>query len=141
MKIYLLSLFTVMLVGCCTKAGPLPAPLTEAKGNTADRFAVTDAKDKQAASSTGGKNVAALAERPDLINSAVNDVSADKMELRGGLWYVKGEAKPFSGKVTLWTPGHGNELGRQVVKTYVNGKEQGSKVHIMIGKRAPRPNR
>ena len=128
MKIYLLSLFTVMLVGCCAKSGPLPAPLT-------------DAKDKQAASSTGGKNVAALAERSDLINSAVDDVSADKMELRGGVWYVKGEAKPFSGKVTLWTPGHGNEIGRQVVKTYVNGKEQGSKVFRIIGKQAPRPRR
>ena len=111
MKIYLLSLFTVMLVGCCTKAGPLPALLT-------------DAKDKQAASSTGGKKVA-----------------AEKMELRGGLWYVKGEVRPFTGKATLWTPGHGNELARQVVKTYVNGKEQGSKVHILIGKRATRPNR
>ena len=72
---------------------------------------------------------------------ATHEVSGDKMELRGGLWYVKGEAKPFSGKVTLWAPGHGNEIARQVVKTYVNGKEQGSKVHILIGKRAPRPNR
>ena len=70
-----------------------------------------------------------------------HDVSGDKMELRGGLWYVKGEAKPFSGRVTLWTPGHGNEIGRQVVKTYVNGKEQGSKVFRIIGKQAPRPKR
>jgi hypothetical protein len=70
-----------------------------------------------------------------------DDVSADKMELRGGLWYVKGEAKPFTGRVTLWTPGHGNEIARQVVKTYVNGKEQGSKVRILIGKQAPRPRR
>ena len=70
-----------------------------------------------------------------------DDVSADKMELRGGLWYVKGEAKPFTGRVTLWTPGHGNEIARQVVKTYVNGKEQGSKVFRIIGKQAPRPRR
>ena len=128
MKIYLLSLFTVMLAGCCTKAEPLSASLK-------------DVKDKPTTSSAGGKNVATLAERSDLINSAVNDVSADKIELRGGLWYVKGETKPFTGKTTLWAPGHGNELARQVVKTYVNGKEQGSKVHILIGKRAPRPNR
>ena len=118
-----------MLVGCSTMTDvPLAAPLTEAK-------------DKSPASLAGGKNVVAQAEDSDLINSAADDVSADKMELRGGLWYVKGEAKPFTGKVTLWTPGHGNEIARQVVKTYVKGKEQGSKVHILIGKRAPRPNR
>ena len=70
-----------------------------------------------------------------------DDVSADKMELCGGLWYVKGEAKPFTGRVTLWTPGHGNEIARKVVKTYVNGKEQGSKVFRIIGKQAPRPRR
>ena len=70
-----------------------------------------------------------------------HDGSGDKMELRGGLWYVKGEAKPFTGRVTLWAPGHGNEIARQVVKTYVNGKEQGSKVFPIIGKQAPRPNR
>lgn len=128
MKIYLLSLFTVMLVGCSTMTEvPLAAPLTEAK-------------DKSPASLAGGKNATTQAGLPT-INSAVDDVSADKMELRGGLWYVKGEAKPFTGKVTLWTPGHGNEIARQVVKTYVKGKEQGSKVHILIGKRAPRPNR
>ncbi|MDP6905635.1 MAG: hypothetical protein QF406_14450 [Verrucomicrobiota bacterium] len=69
------------------------------------------------------------------------DVSVDKMELRGGLWYMKGQSKPFSGRVTLWTPGHGNEIARQVVKTYVNGKEQGSKVFRIIGKQAPRPRR
>ena len=127
MKIYLLSLFTVMLVGCCTKPEPLAAPLT-------------DVKDKSTASLAGGKNAPTQAGLPT-INRAVDDVSADKMELRGGLWYVKGEAKPFTGKATLWAPGHGNEIARQVVKTYVNGKEQGSKVHILIGKRAPRPNR
>ena len=127
MKIYLLSLFTVMLVGCCTKPEPLAAPLT-------------DVKDKSTASLAGGKNAPTQAGLPT-INSAVDDVSADKMELRGGLWYVKGESKPFTGKATLWTPGHGNEIARQVVKTYVNGKEEGSKVHILIGKRAPRPNR
>ena len=127
MKIYLLSLFTVMLVGCCTKPEPLAVPLA-------------DVKDKSTASLAGGKNAPTQAGRPT-INSAVDDVSADKMELRGGLWYVKGEAKPFTGKATLWTPGHGNEIARQVVKTYVKGKEQGSKVHILIGKRAPRPNR
>ena len=119
MKIYLLSLFTVMLLGCCTMPKvPLAAPHT-------------DVNDKSTASLAGGKNVVAQAD----------DVSADKMELRGGLWHVKGETKPFTGKVTLWTPGRGNEIARQVVKTYVNGKEQGSKVHILIGKRAPRPNR
>lgn len=128
MKIYLLSLFTVMLVGCCTKPEPLAA-------------SITDVKDKSTASLAEGKNAPAMAERSDLINSASGDVSADKMELRGGLWYVKGETKPFTGKVTLWTPGRGNEIARQVVKTYVNGKEQGSKVHIFIGKRAPRPKR
>ena len=117
-----------MLVGCCTKPEPLVVPLA-------------DVKDKSTGSLAGGKNVAAQAEDSDLINSAVDDVSADKMELRGGLWYVKGETKPFTGKVTLWTPGRGNEIARQVVKTYVNGKEQGSKVHILIGKRAPRPKR
>jgi hypothetical protein len=128
MKIYLLSLFTVMLVGCSTMTEvPLAAPLTEAK-------------DKSPASLAGGKNAPTQAGLPT-INSAVDDVSADKMELRGGLWYVKGESKPFTGKATLWTPGHGNEIARQVVKTYVNGKEKGSKVHILIGKRAPRPNR
>ncbi|MDP6905679.1 MAG: hypothetical protein QF406_14670 [Verrucomicrobiota bacterium] len=114
MKIYLLSLFTVMLVGCSTAYDP---PLGSANEP------LTDVKDKPAP----------LFSR--------DDVSSDKMELRGGLWYVKGEAKPFTGKVTLWAPGHGNEIARQVVKTYVNGKEQGSKVHILIGKRAPRPNR
>jgi len=114
MKIYLLSLFTVMLVGCCTAYDPPHGPANEP---------LTDVKDKPAPLFS-----------PD-------DVSSDKMELRGGLWYVKGEAKPFTGKVTLWTPGHGNEIARQVVKTYVNGKDQGSKVHILIGKRAPRPNR
>ena len=128
MNIYLLSLFTVMLVGCCTKPDPLAA-------------SITDVKDKSTASLAGGKNVAAQAEDSDLINSAGDDVSADKMELRGGLWYVKGESKPFTGRATLWIPGHGNEIARQVVKTYVNGTEQGSKVHILIGKRAPRPNR
>ena len=117
-----------MLVGCCTKPEPLAA-------------SITDVKDKSTASLAEGKNAPAMAERSDLINSASGDVSADKMELRGGLWYVKGETKPFTGKVTLWTPGRGNEIARQVVKTYVNGKEQGSKVHIFIGKRAPRPNR
>ena len=127
MKIYLLSLFTVMLVGCCTKSEPLAVPLA-------------DVKDKSTASLAGGKNAPTQAELPT-INSAADDVSADEMELRGGLWYVKGEAKPFTGKATLWTPGHGNEIARQVVKTYVKGKEQGSKVHILIGKRAPRPNR
>ena len=116
-----------MLVGCCTKPEPLAA-------------SITDVKDKSTASLAGGKNAPTQAGIPT-INSAVDDVSADKMELRGGLWYVKGEAKPFTGKATLWTPGHGNEIARQVVKTYVNGKEQGSKVHIFIGKRAPRPKR
>jgi len=116
-----------MLVGCCTKPEPLAVPLA-------------DVKDKSTASLAGGKNAPTQAGLPT-INSAVDDVSADKMELRGGLWYVKGEAKPFTGKVTLWTPGRGNEIARQVVKTYVNGKEQGSKVHILIGKRAPIPNR
>ena len=72
---------------------------------------------------------------------SLDEVSGDKMELRGGLWYVKGEAKPFTGRVTLWALGHGNEIARQVVKTYVNGKEQGSKVFPVIGKQAPRPNR
>ena len=72
---------------------------------------------------------------------SLHDGSGDKIELRGGLWYVKGEAKLFTGRVTLWTPGQGNEIGRQVVKTYVNGKEQGSKVFPIIGKQAPRPNR
>ena len=128
MKIYLLSLFTVMLLGCCTMPKvPLAAPHT-------------DVNDKSTASLAGGKNAPTQAGLPT-INSAVDDVSADKMELRGGLWYVKGETKPFTGKVTLWTPGRGNEIARQVVKTYVNGKEQGSKVHILIGKRAPIPNR
>ena len=117
-----------MLVGCSTMTEvPLAAPLT-------------DAKDKSPASLAGGKNAPTQARLPT-INSAVDDVSVDKMELRGGLWYVKGETKPFTGKVTLWTPGRGNEIARQVVKTYVNGKEKGSKVHILIGKRAPRPNR
>lgn len=116
-----------MLAGCCAKE-PLSASLT-------------DVKDKPTTSSAGGENVAPLAERSDLIDSASGDVPADKMELRGGLWYVKGETKPFTGKTTLWAPGHGNELARQIVKTYVKGKEQGSKVHILIGKRAPRPNR
>ena len=129
MKVYLLSLFTVMMLGCCTMPKvPLAAPHT-------------DVNDKSTASLAGGKNVVAQAEDSDLINSGADDVSADKMELRGGLWHVKGETKPFTGKVTLWTPGRGNEIARQVVKTYVNGKEQGSKVHILIGKRAPRPNR
>jgi len=114
MKIYLLSLFTVMLVGCSTAYDP---PLGSANEP------LTDVKDKPAPLFS-----------PD-------DVSSDKMELRGGLWYVKGEAKPFSGRVTLWTPGHGNEIGRMVVKTYVDGKEQGSKVFPIIGKQAPRPNR
>ena len=118
-----------MLLGCCTMPKvPLAAPHT-------------DVNYKSTASLAGGKNVVAQAEDSDLINSGADDVSADKMELRGGLWYVKGEAKPFTGKATLWTPGHGNEIARQVVKTYVKGKEQGSKVHILIGKRAPRPNR
>ena len=103
-----------MLVGCCTAYDPPHGSANEP---------LTDVKDKPAPLFSPG------------------DVSSDKMELRGGLWYVKGEAKPFSGRVTLWTPGHGKELGRQVVKTYLNGKEQGSKVHILIGKRAPRPNR
>ena len=129
MKIYLLSLFTVMLLGCCTMPKvPLAAPHT-------------DVNDKSTASLAGGKNVVAQAEGSDLINSAADDVSVDKMELRGGLWHVKGETKPFTGKVTLWNPGRVNEIARQVVKTYVNGKEQGSKVHILIGKRAPMPNR
>ena len=114
MKIYLLSLFTVILVGCCTAYDPPHGSANEP---------LTDVQDKSAPLFS-----------PD-------DVSSDKMELRGGLWYVKGEAKPFSGRVTLWAPGHGNEIARQVVRTYVNGKEQGSKVHILIGKRAPRPNR
>ena len=117
-----------MLVGCCTKPEPLAA-------------SITDWKDKSTASLAEGKNAPAMAERSDLINSASGDVSADKMELRGGLWHVKGEAKPFTGRVTLWTPGHGNEIARQVVKTYVNGKEQGSKVFPIIGKQAPRPRR
>ena len=117
-----------MLVGCSTMTEvPLAAPLSEAK-------------DKSPASLAGGKNAPTQAGLPT-INSAVDDVSADKMELRGGLWYVKGQAKPFTGKATLWAAGHVNEIARQVVKTYVNGKEQGSKVHIFIGKRAPRPNR
>ena len=72
---------------------------------------------------------------------ATREVSGDKMVKRRGLWYVKGGAKPFSGRVTLWAPGHGNEIGRQVVKTYVKGKERGSKVFRIIGKQAPRPNR
>ena len=127
MKIYLLSLFTVILVGCCTKPEPLAVPLT-------------DVKDKSTASLAGRKNTPTQAGLPT-INSAADGVSADEMELRGGLWYVKGEAKPFTGKATLWAPGHGNEIARQIVKTYVKGKEQGSKVHILIGKRAPRPNR
>ena len=72
---------------------------------------------------------------------ATREVSGDNVELRGGLWYVKGQAKPFTGRVTLWTPGHRNELGRLVVKTYVDGKEQGSKVFPIVGKQAPAPNR
>ena len=128
MKVYLLSLFTVMMLGCCTMPEvPLAAPLT-------------NAKDKSTPYLAGEKNAPTQAALPT-INSAVDDVSADKMELRGGLWYVKGQAKPFTGKATLWAAGHVNEIARQVVKTYVNGKEQGSKVHIFIGKRAPRPNR
>ena len=53
-----------MLVGCCTMPKtPLAAPLT-------------DVEDKSTASLAGGKNVVAQAEGSDLINSAVNDVSA-----------------------------------------------------------------
>ena len=72
---------------------------------------------------------------------ATHEVSGDKMELRGGLWYVKGQAKPFSGKVSRRIPAHGNEIARFLITTYVNGKKQDSKVDILIGKQAPRPNR
>ena len=65
----------------------------------------------------------------------------NNMELRGGLWYVKGQAKPFSGKVSRRIPAHGNEIARFLITTYVNGKKQDSKVDIFIGKQAPRPNR
>ena len=114
MKIYLLSLFTVILVGCCTAYDPPHGPANEP---------LTDVKDKPAPLFS-----------PD-------DVSSDKMELRGGLWYVKGQAKPFSGKVSRRIPAHGNEIARFLITTYVNGKKQDSKVDIFIGKQAPRPNR
>ncbi len=57
---------------------------------------------------------------------ATREVSGDKMELRGGLWYVKGETKPFTGRAISYTSGLKpiNKRGIKVVTTYLNGKEQ-----------------
>ncbi len=56
---------------------------------------------------------------------ATREVSGDKMVKRRGLWYVKGEPEPFTGRVTAYTTGLKpiSKRGLKVVYTCVNGKE------------------
>ena len=56
-------------------------------------------------------------------------VSGDKMEIRRGLRYVKGESKPFTGKVIDYSSGLKPTIYRlKRVSTYMDGKEYGTPI-------------
>ena len=56
-------------------------------------------------------------------------VSGDKMEFRRGLRYVKGESKPFTGKVIDYSSGLKPTIYRlKMVSTYMDGKEYGTPI-------------
>jgi len=68
------------------------------------------------------------------------EVSGAQTEMRGGLCYVKGETKPFTGREISRTSGLKpiNKRGIKVVTTYLNGKEQDMVFHAPWGKVTPR---
>ena len=68
------------------------------------------------------------------------EVSGAQTEMRGGLCYVKGETKPFTGREISYTSGLKpiNKRGMKVVTTYLNGKEQDMVFHAPWGKFRPR---
>jgi len=114
MKNYLLSLFAVMLMGCCTAAPENTNHKAAKKGNL-----------------EAAKQQPVKLEQPSVNETtklgATREVSVDKMVKRRGLWYFKGETEPFTGKVIAYTSGLKpiSKRGFKVVTTYVNGKEQG----------------
>ena len=71
---------------------------------------------------------------------ATREVSGAQTEMRGGLCYVKGETKPFTGRGISRTSGLKpiNKRGIKVVTTYLNGKEQDMVFHAPWGKVTPR---
>ena len=71
---------------------------------------------------------------------ATREVSGAQTEMRGGLCYVKGETKPFTGREISRTSGLKpiNKRGMKVVTTYLNGKEQDMVFHAPWGKVTPR---
>ena len=68
------------------------------------------------------------------------EVSGAQTEMRGGLCYVKGETKPFTGREISRTSGLKpiNKRGMKVVTTYLNGKEQDMVFHAPWGLVRPR---
>ena len=71
---------------------------------------------------------------------AIREVSGDQTEMRGGLCYVKGETKPFTGREISRTSGLKpiNKSGMKVVTTYLDGKEQDMVFHAPWGLVRPR---
>ena len=71
---------------------------------------------------------------------ATREVAAAQTEMRGGLCYVKGETKPFTGREISYTSGLKpiNKRGMKVVTTYLDGKEQDMVFHAPWGKFRPR---
>ena len=112
MKSYLLSLFTVMLMGCCA-----PAP-ENTNHKAAKKESLEAVKQQPVKSEQSSVNEATK-------RGATREVSGDKMIKRRGLWYVKGETEPFTGRVFAYTTGLKpiSKRGLKVVYTYVNGKE------------------
>jgi len=68
------------------------------------------------------------------------EVSGAQTEMRGGLCYVKGETKPFTGREISRTSGLKpiNKSGMKVVTTYLDGKEQDMVFHAPWGLVRPR---
>jgi len=71
---------------------------------------------------------------------AIREVSGAQTEMRGGLCYVKGETKPFTGREISRTSGLKpiNKSGMKVVTTYLDGKEQDMVFHAPWGLVRPR---
>ena len=101
-----------MLMGCCT-----PAP-ENTDHKTAKKGSLETVKQQPVKSKQPSVNKATKL-------GATREVSGDKMVKRRGLWYVKGETEPFTGRVIAYTTGLKpiSKRGFKVVYTYVNGRE------------------
>ena len=70
------------------------------------------------------------------------EVTGAQTEMRGGLCYVKGETKPFTGREISYTSGLKpiNKRGIKVTTTYLDGKEQDMVFDAPWGLVRPRKN-